>query len=46
MVKTSLCDYSNAYISVKWIISVAATTGTVTNNNNIKLKIVFHLLIA
>ena len=37
MLNSSLCDYSNAYIPVKGTISVAATIGAATNDNNIKI---------
>ena len=48
MLKSSLCDYSDAYILVKGKITVADTSsaGAATNNINKYLKIVHHLLTA
>ena len=48
MCKSSLSDYSYAYILVKVTIPVAAATFAASNNDNKKLvlKIVLHLLIA
>ena len=37
MLRSGLCDYSDAYIVVKWRISVAGTN----NTNRINKKIVF-----
>ena len=34
MLKSSLCDYSDAYILVKWTISISEQTGHNPNNNN------------
>ena len=50
MLKSSLCDYVDAYILVKGIITIAPVPPAATNssNNNKKkkyLKTVFHLLI-
>ena len=50
MLKSSLCDYVDAYILVKGIITIASVPPAATNssNNNKKkkyLKTVFHLLI-
>ena len=49
MLKSSLCDYSDAYILVKGTISVnnTAAQGAAANNTNKKviLKTVLHLLI-
>ena len=49
MLKSSLCDYSDAYILVKGTITVnnTAAQGAAANNTNKKviLKIVLHLLI-
>ena len=50
MIKSSLCDYSDAYILVKRTIIVpnTAVPGETVNNTNKKqyLKIVLHLLVA
>ena len=50
MLRSSLCDYSDAYILVKGNISVKNTAADGAAANNIKkkviLKIVLHLLIA
>ena len=50
MLKSSLCDYSDAYILVKETITVNNTaTADVDANNTVKkviLKIVLHLLVA
>ena len=50
MIKSNLCDYSDAYILAKGAITVLnmAAAGALVNNTNKKviLKIVFHLLIA
>ena len=51
ILRSSLCDYSDAYILVKGNITVnnTAADGTAANNDNKKniyLKIVHHLLIA
>ena len=53
MLRSSLCDYSDAYILVKENIAVndIAAAGAVANNTNKKvkkfnLKIVLHLLTA
>ena len=49
MLKSSLCDYSDAYILAKGTISVTntAAAGAAVNNDDIKvyLKTVLHLLI-
>ena len=43
MLKSSLCDYSDAYILVKGTISVTDTaTGDAINNNN--RKVIFKIL--
>ena len=48
MLRSSLCDYSDAYILVKGNITVNnnAGAGAAANNTNkkLKLKIVLHLL--
>ena len=48
MLRSSLCDYSDAYILVKGNITVNnnAGAGAAANNTNkkVKLKIVLHLL--
>ena len=50
MLKSSLCDYSDAYIHVRGTITVnnTAAEGATASNSNKKeyLKIVIHLLIA
>ena len=50
MLKSSLCDYSDAYILVKGTITVnnIAAAGADANNTNkkVNLKTVLHLLIA
>ena len=48
MLKSSLCDYSDAYILVKGTITVnnAAAADADANNTNKYLKIVLHLSIA
>ena len=48
MLKSSLCNYSDAYILVKGNISVNNTSaeGAVANNSAKKLKIVLRLLTA
>ena len=48
MLRSSLCDYSDAYILFKGTISLKAQTGSYSNDNDkeVELKIVFHLLIA
>ena len=53
MLKSSLCDYSDACIFVKGTITIsntAATAAAANNNNNDTnkkyLKIVLHLLLA
>ena len=39
MLRSSLCDYSDAYILVKWTISITAQTGD--NPNNANKEVVF-----
>ena len=34
MLKSSLCDHSDAYILVKWTISISEQVGHNRNNNN------------
>ena len=34
MLKSSLCDYSDAYVLAKWTISISEQTGHNPNNNN------------
>ena len=48
MLKSSLCDYSDAYILVQGTISIAAQAGDNPNNENKKVvfKSCLHLLIA
>ena len=50
MLKSSLCDYSDAYILVKGTITVnntaAADTDAKNTNKKVIFKIVLHLLIA
>ena len=48
MLRSSLCDYSDAYILVKGNIAVNSTAGIGAAANNTKwyLKIVLHLLTA
>ena len=49
MLKSSLCDYSDAYALVKETLSIAAEVGDKPSNANKKvvyLKVVLHLLIA
>ena len=50
MVRSSLCDYSDACTLVKGIIAVpnTAAAGAAINNSNKKVnfKILFHLLVA
>ena len=46
MLKSSLCDYSDTYILVKGIISVAALVAGEDKNNKEYLKIALHLLMA
>ena len=36
MLKSSLCDHSDAYILVKWTISISEQVGHNRNNNNNK----------
>ena len=45
MLRSSLCDYSDAYILVKGNITVnnTAADGDAANNTNKNLKIVLHL---
>ena len=38
MLKSSLCDYSDAYIIVKGTISIAAQAGDSPNNGNKKVQ--------
>ena len=38
MLKSSLCDYSDAYILVKASISVENTAGTDADANNVNIK--------
>ena len=49
MLKSSLCDYSDAYILVKGTISVTNTAAAGAGANNINKKVIFktalHLLI-
>ena len=47
MLRSSLCDYRDAYILVKGNISVNNTAAAAAaNNTNEKVKIVLHLLTA
>ena len=48
MLKSSLCDYSDAYILVEGTISIATQVGANPNNNDkeVVFKIVLHLLLA
>ena len=50
MIRSTLCDYSDAYIFVKGFIAAPNTVVNNTNKNNtnknLYLKIVLHLLIA
>ena len=41
LLKSSLCDYSNAYITVKWTVKVK-DTGTATAPNNRNKEAVFE----
>ena len=41
MLKSSLCDYSDAYILVKGTITVANTEGAATAANNVNKKATF-----
>ena len=41
MLKSNLCDYSNAYILVKGTISVANTAAVDVNANNGNAKVIF-----
>ena len=41
MLKSSLCDHSDAYILVKWTISISEQVGHNRNNNNNK-EVVFR----
>ena len=41
MLKSSLCDYSDAYILVKGTISINNTTGAGAGANNINRKVIF-----
>ena len=42
MLKSSLCDYSDAYILVKETITVNNTTAAEVNANNINKKVIFE----
>ena len=50
MIRSNLCDYSDAYILAKGTVTVSNTeaAGTAVNNTNekVNLKNVLHLLIA
>ena len=46
MLKSSLCDYSDAYILVKRAIAVDKTADANNTNKKSNLKIVLHSLIA
>ena len=48
MIRSNLCDFSDAYIYVKRTIQATKAQGTAANNRNkgVALKIVPHLLIA
>ena len=39
MLRSSLCNYRDAYILVKWIIAVAEATDTTPNNANQKVTL-------
>ena len=41
MLKSSLCDYSDAYILVKASISVENTAGADIDANNVNIKVIF-----
>ena len=41
MLKSSLCDYSDAYILVKASISVENTAGADVDANNVNIKVIF-----
>ena len=41
MLKSSLCDYSDAYILVKGAIAVSNTAEAVADENNIDKKVIF-----
>ena len=41
MLKSSLCDYSDAYIPVKASISVENTAGADVDANNVNIKVIF-----
>ena len=41
MLKSSLCDYSDAYIHVKWIITVTNTATEDADANNANKKVIF-----
>ena len=42
MLKSSLCDYSDAYILVKGTITVPSTSTKSTNANNVGKKVIFE----
>ena len=42
MLKSSLCDYSDAYILVKGTITVPSTSTKNTNANNVGKKVIFE----
>ena len=41
MLSSSLCDYSDAYILVKWNISVSNTVAADADANNTNKKVIF-----
>ena len=41
MIKSTLCDYSDAYIHVKGFITVNNTAAADANANNINKKVIF-----
>ena len=41
MLKSSLCDYSDAYILLKASISVENTAGADVDANNVNIKVIF-----
>ena len=48
MLKSTLCDYSDAYIPVEGTILIALQVGANPNNNHkeVVFKVVLHLLLA
>ena len=41
MIKSSLCDYSDAYVLIKGTITVNNTAATSANANNANKKVIF-----